>query len=1208
MSKSENKFKHAFMAIASTAILFSQSENTLAAENNPGPDAAVDSVTAPEEAGSSQSSSASNAERPEMDTQETPKPASELVSESVSEPKTPEITKLPEADDETTVIGEEALAEETGTTEVSGPDESNRLDEWNETNEPMDSAAAESNDSTGNIDPTESNDSTGNIDPTESNDSVGNIDPTEPNNSAWNIDSTESNDSNENSDSAVTSEIVEIITILDETEVVTELPEKLIVDLTVTEPETEAENSVSESAEPDITDAAEVKVAGVKNTAENTEEVKDAEITDVTEDAKIEEVAKNEEITLSVNTAGDAGVTSESTVIADQLPAEVKEEEKPETTTDAKPEALFDAKAEAKLKAKAAIKAEANPAEVTAATQPEIVGTPEAETVAESEAATPPADKARAVTADTNGTIPSYAEVQNAMLALKEQEGYTEGTPWTNFEPYGSNGNKGSTYRWKGGPVKGASSGVGCAAFAFILSDEAFGNLPSRTIDNGNFKYEDIKVGDILRINNSHFVIVTQVSPGGVIVAEGNYNKSVHWGRALSKDEVMAANFIVTRYPVGYVSPDSEGADEVDEEGTEGNLRWTLTKSGTGSMQNYSPNDAKMPSWSNYKNVNTIIVEKGVTNIGDYAFYESSALTVHLPDSVSNIGESAFKGSALVNVTLPGSVTDVGNSAFEGCNNLVSASVNEGLRTIGDNAFHACRSLQYIDFPSTIESVGAGAFMSCDKMTRVRFKPGTGDVTFGDNTFLQCWNLMDVTLPQGLTSISGGMFQSCQLLSQIYIPASVTRIGSNPFVSTKIFEGGKIEYGGSETTWRTIGGQFILNAMPKTQFYYNVKFDDPFAEEPNDPGDINLDQDPIQPPEPSGHEHTWASGWTHDTTFHWHECDLSDCPITDNSEKDGYAEHSYGEWVVDTEATADQDGSKHRDCTCGYSETAVIPATGETGGSNNPADPENPDDPDKGDNTGGNTGSPDQPVSPENPEKPGAPDNSGNDKNPDNPDNPGNTGGSGNTGNPDKPADSTNPDNSNRPGKPDDSDNNNNTDKPDNRPGNSDRPTGSDGSNKPDRPAGSTSSTVTGSSHGVNYIVTDTANGRQDAATLLPSQNSAVTIGQPNIPVLAADADNENSDSRPIQTDGTKRQNSDKSKDKDSKRTGSTDQAEQKKKASANEQGSGQSSLVPTPQTTLEQQPNDTSEDHMIRVIVPAACLGIGGLSALYITLRKRRL
>lgn len=78
------------------------------------------------------------------------------------------------------------------------------------------------------------------------------------------------------------------------------------------------------------------------------------------------------------------------------------------------------------------------------------------------------------------------------------------------------------------------------------------------------------------------------------------------------------------------------------------------------------------------------------------------------------------------------------------------------------------------------------------------------------------------------------------------------------------------------------------------------------------------------------HDHSWSTAWSSDDTHHWHDC-TKGCPITDNSQKDGYAAHTF-EWITDREATATEKGAKHERCTiCGYAKAAVeIPATGRT--------------------------------------------------------------------------------------------------------------------------------------------------------------------------------------------------------------------------------------------------------------------------------------
>lgn len=42
------------------------------------------------------------------------------------------------------------------------------------------------------------------------------------------------------------------------------------------------------------------------------------------------------------------------------------------------------------------------------------------------------------------------------------------------------------------------------------------------------------------------------------------------------------------------------------------------------------------------------------------------------------------------------------------------------------------------------------------------------------------------------------------------------------------------------------------------------------------------------------HNHAWSADWSSDETAHWHNCTAAWCPITEGSEKDGYAEYSGG--------------------------------------------------------------------------------------------------------------------------------------------------------------------------------------------------------------------------------------------------------------------------------------------------------------------------
>ncbi len=123
------------------------------------------------------------------------------------------------------------------------------------------------------------------------------------------------------------------------------------------------------------------------------------------------------------------------------------------------------------------------------------------------------------------------SQIYDTIIAQKAV--FPEGMPWTNDNYYG----------WKGGTYTG---GFGCAGFAFAVSDAAFGNTRAQIHKD----YANIRVGDILRVDNdTHSVIVLEVKENTVIVAEGNYNGAIHWGREIPKPQLVDSHsYIMTRY------------------------------------------------------------------------------------------------------------------------------------------------------------------------------------------------------------------------------------------------------------------------------------------------------------------------------------------------------------------------------------------------------------------------------------------------------------------------------------------------------------------------------------------------------------------------------------------------------------------------------------------------------------------------------------
>lgn len=90
------------------------------------------------------------------------------------------------------------------------------------------------------------------------------------------------------------------------------------------------------------------------------------------------------------------------------------------------------------------------------------------------------------------------------------------------------------------------------------------------------------------------------------------------------------------------------------------------------------------------------------------------------------------------------------------------------------------------------------------------------------------------------------------------------------------------------------------------------------------------------PPQP-GHRHSWSTDWTTDKEHHWHSCTAAGCPTQEDSQKNGYAAHTAGDWVVDRPAGTSHSGSRYKACTvCGYEmvrETIPAIGGGNSGGS-----------------------------------------------------------------------------------------------------------------------------------------------------------------------------------------------------------------------------------------------------------------------------------
>ena len=253
-------------------------------------------------------------------------------------------------------------------------------------------------------------------------------------------------------------------------------------------------------------------------------------------------------------------------------------------------------------------------------------------------------------------------------------------------------------------------------------------------------------------------------------------------------------------------------ASDVLASGTCGeNLTWVLTDdgvltiSGTGAMANYYfPWGEYTPWYEERARITSVVLQEGVTSIGEYAFSECSSLTdITIPERVTSVGYSAFSGcssltgitipqgvtsisggvfaecSSLTSITIPDGVTSIGSLAFSGCSSLTSIAIPDGVTSIGVSAFSHCTSLTGITIPDGVTSIGGGAFSGCSSLTNITIPDEVTAIE--SDVFSGCSGLISITIPDGVTSIGVSAFSGCSSLTSITIPEKVTSIGEQAF-------------------------------------------------------------------------------------------------------------------------------------------------------------------------------------------------------------------------------------------------------------------------------------------------------------------------------------------------------------------------------------------------------------------------------------------
>ena len=274
--------------------------------------------------------------------------------------------------------------------------------------------------------------------------------------------------------------------------------------------------------------------------------------------------------------------------------------------------------------------------------------------------------------------------------------------------------------------------------------------------------------------------------------------------------------------------------------------------SGIGSTGNY--NNSKRP-WAEYEDsFSDVVVGEGITKLGDKTFnaYKKVLKSITLPNTLEYIGASVFSDcTALTEIKLPNnSLRSLGNSAFGGCTGIKHFHIPETVWSM-HNSFSGCKGIESITvdwmstyyraedgilynldkseilfvysldgttltIPKTARNIQSSALDTCTELERFECEEGSTYYTaadgvlyantsqgkmlamapkklagkfvvpddvavVGQNAFNSCTLLTEVQLPAALTKIDGATFRFCSSLAKINIPESVTYIGQRAF-------------------------------------------------------------------------------------------------------------------------------------------------------------------------------------------------------------------------------------------------------------------------------------------------------------------------------------------------------------------------------------------------------------------------------------------
>ena len=190
--------------------------------------------------------------------------------------------------------------------------------------------------------------------------------------------------------------------------------------------------------------------------------------------------------------------------------------------------------------------------------------------------------------------------------------------------------------------------------------------------------------------------------------------------------------------------PDSQAKMLIKNQKAGPHCTWSLSEDGVMTIR--GKGKVKLQSnlaWENKGNVKQVIIQKGITGIGEYAFGNYDNLTeIKLPKTVNELEEEAFAYcDNLVYITLSPNIKVLPKGAFKECKSLKKVIFPKKLKVIKQYAFSGCSNMEKLVIPDSVEKMNKQAIYNCRSLKSVTFPK---KLKSKENLIEKCYSLRKV--------------------------------------------------------------------------------------------------------------------------------------------------------------------------------------------------------------------------------------------------------------------------------------------------------------------------------------------------------------------------------------------------------------------------------------------------------------------------------